>query len=639
MKRREKRQYIMTLLFTLLALIFMVAFNFITFYSNAVSNMIEMGESALSEETEQLGAYLAKGMDVVQVTAITVEYMMQQGASAEDIEMFLLEQSERYKEDIDVNFTGIYGLFRGTYIDGIGWVPPADYVPQEREWYIAAAEAGGRPTVVSPYLDAQTNTVMISVSQLLYDNESVLSIDIVLDQIQVITRDIKLDGMGYGFVIDREGLVVAHSDETEKGKNYYDNTETAKLLDEVYANQGNTFRTKISGEDCTVFTDTVLDEWYVTMIISNTKLYHDIRGILIQNIILCVIVFALITGFCTVAFHKIGMHMRREEESRRNVEQMNVTIMRTLARTIDAKDRYTNGHSQRVAKYAVELAKRMGKSEEECKNIYYAALLHDVGKIHIPDAIINKPSRLTDEEFSYIKLHPVTGYFILRDIRENALIAQGAKWHHERYDGKGYPTGLEGKNIPEVARIIGVADAYDAMTSDRIYRQVMPQDKVRAEFERGRGTQFDPEIADIMLQMMDEDKEYKLRQKSEFTKKIMVVDDEQMNLDLVEYILGKETDYEVYTEKSGENALKTWKENPMDLILLDIQMPGMSGFEVCEEIRKTSDVPIVFLTVDKSVEAIKRASELGVEEYLVKPFMAQALLEILHGILQDEVEI
>lgn len=639
MKRREKRQYIMTLLFTLLALIFMVAFNFITFYSNAVSNMIEMGESALSEETEQLGAYLAKGMDVVQVTAITVEYMMQQGASAEDIERFLLEQSERYKEDIDVNFTGIYGLFRGTYIDGIGWVPPADYVPQEREWYIAAAEAGGRPTVVSPYLDAQTNTVMISVSQLLYDNESVLSIDIVLDQIQVITRDIKLDGMGYGFVIDREGLVVAHSDETEKGKNYYDNTETAKLLDEVYVNQGNTFRTKISGEDCTVFTDTVLDEWYVTMIISNTKLYHEIRGILVQNIIICVIVFALITGFCTVAFHKIGMHMRREEESRRNVEQMNVTIMRTLARTIDAKDRYTNGHSQRVAKYAVELAKRMGKSEEECKNIYYAALLHDVGKIHIPDAIINKPSRLTDEEFSYIKLHPVTGYFILRDIRENALIAQGAKWHHERYDGKGYPTGLEGKNIPEVARIIGVADAYDAMTSDRIYRQVMPQDKVRAELERGKGTQFDPEIADIMLQMMDEDKEYKLRQKSDFTKKIMVVDDEQMNLDLVEYILGKETDYEVYTEKSGENALKTWKENPMDLILLDIQMPGMNGFEVCEEIRKTSDVPIVFLTVDKSVESIKRASELGVEEYLVKPFMAQALLEILHGILQDEVEL
>lgn len=638
MERREKHQYVMTLLFTLLALIFMVAYNFITFYSNAVSNMIEMGESALAEETEKLDSYLAKGMDVVQVTAITVEYMMQQGASARDIESFLLEESERYKEDIDINFTGIYGLFQGTYIDGIGWEPPDDYVAQEREWYIAAQDAGGNPVVVSPYLDAQTNTIMISVSQLLYDGESVLSIDIVLDQVQIITRDIKLDGMGYGFVIDKEGLVVAHSDEKEKGKNYYDNAETAKLLEKVYANQGRTFRTKISGADCTIFTDTVMDDWYVTMIISNTKLYHEIRGILIQNILICVVVFGLIACFCTLAFRKIGLHMQREEESRRNVEQMNVTIMRTLARTIDAKDRYTNGHSLRVAKYAVELAKRMGKSEEEHKNIYYAALLHDVGKIHIPDAIINKPSRLTEEEFSYIKLHPVTGYFILRDIRENALIAQAAKWHHERYDGKGYPNGLEGKNIPEVARIIGVADAYDAMTSDRIYRRVMPQDKVRAELERGRGTQFDPEIVDIMLQMMDEDKEYKLRQKSDFIKKIMVVDDEQMNLDLVEYILGNEPDYEVYTETTGEGALRTWKENPMDLILLDIQMPGMNGFEVCEEIRKTSDVPIVFLTVDRSIEAIERARALGVEDYLVKPFMAQALLEILHGILQEEAD-
>ena len=315
MNKKENISYIITLLFTLTALSFMVIYNFTSFYSNAVSNMDEMGASSLAKEKEYLEGYLTKGLDVLQVTAITIEYMMRNGASSEEIEAFLVEESERYMDDIDANFTGIYGLFNGDYIDGIGWVPDEDYVPREREWYTAAVRAQGKPTVVSPYLDAQTNTIMISVSQMLYDNDSVISFDIVLNQIQIITQDINMDGMGYGFIIDREGLVVAHSDETEKGKNYEDDAEMKKLLDRIYEEGGKTFHTQINGEDCTVFVDTVMDEWYVTMIISNTKLYHDIRNILIHNIILCIVVFALIASFCTAAFRKIRLHMRKVEEA------------------------------------------------------------------------------------------------------------------------------------------------------------------------------------------------------------------------------------------------------------------------------------------------------------------------------------
>ncbi len=639
MKRRERTSYIVTLLFTLIALIIMVVYNFVTFYSNAVSNMIAVGESTLEEEKIKLNSYLAKGMDVLQITAITLEYKMQQGDSPEEIEAFLLEESERYKEDIDENFTGIYGLIQGEYLDGIGWVPDEDYVPQEREWYITALKGEGKPVVVSPYLDAQTNTIMISVSQLLYDNESVISLDIVLDEVQIITQDINLNNMGYGFVIDKEGLVVAHSDEDEKGKNYLQDDKMNFLLDGIYQAKGETFDTKINGETCTVFTANVMDDWYVSMIVSNTKLFHDIRGILIQNFIVCAVIFAFITAFCTFAFKKIGLHMKNEEISRQNVEKLNMTIMRTLAHTIDAKDRYTNGHSQRVAKYAVEIARRMGKSEEELKNIYYAALLHDVGKIHIPDAIINKPSRLNDEEFAYIKLHPMVGYYILRDIKENTMIAQGARWHHERFDGNGYPNGLAGKNIPEIARIIGVADAYDAMTSNRSYRQVMSQEKVRLEIENGKNVQFDPEIADVMLDMIDKDTGYEMRQQDAIVRKILVIDDEPENLTLIENILKDEPGYKVYKETSGRKALKTLQTVKMDLILLDIQMPGMDGFEVYDEIRKTSDVPIVFLTSDKNVDTIDKANTLSVEDYLVKPFMPQALLEILHSILQEKLEL
>lgn len=636
MKHRERRQYIFTVFFTLIALVVMTAYNFVSFYSNAVSNMIAMGESSLAQETEQLNGYIAKGMDVLQVTAITVEYMMQQGASPKALEAFLQKESERYMEEIDPNFTGIYGLFQGNYLDGIGWVPDADYVPQEREWYIAAQKAGGRPTVVSPYLDAQTNTVMISVSQLLYDDESVISFDIVMDQIQIITQSINLDGMGYGFVIDKEGLVVAHSDETEKGKNYQTDAQMDNLLKKVYTEGEGTFDITVNGEDCTVFADTVSSDWHVVMIVSNTKLYHDIRNILFRNIGLCVIVFVMVVFFCTWAFRRIGIHMRNAEESRKNVEKLNDTLLRTIARTIDAKDRYTNGHSQRVAKYVAAIAERMGKGREEQQQFYDAALLHDVGKIHIPDAIINKSTRLTEKEFEYIKLHPVAGYCILRDIKQNALIASAAKWHHERYDGNGYPNGLSGKNIPEVARIVGVADAYDAMTSNRSYRKIMPQDQVRSEIENGRGRQFDPEIADIMLEMIDEDKEYKLRQKTGLVTNILVVDGDLENLDRIEQLLKDEMGHVIHKADSGAAALKLIQEIPMDIVLLDIQMPDMDGFEVYAKIREMAEIPVVFLTADKSLEVIQKINALCIEDYLVKPFMPQALLEILHSILQEK---
>ena len=139
--------------------------------------------------------------------------------------------------------------------------------------------------------------------------------------------------------------------------------------------------------------------------------------------------------------------------------------------------------------------------------------MHDIGKIGIPNEIINKTGKLTDEEYEIIKTHPSIGGDILSNISEIPNIAIGARWHHERYDGKGYPDGLKGKNIPELARIIGVADAYDAMTSKRSYRDVLSQEIVRLEIKKGKGTQFDPVFAEIMLEMIDEDKNYDMHEK------------------------------------------------------------------------------------------------------------------------------
>lgn len=196
----------------------------------------------------------------------------------------------------------------------------------------------------------------------------------------------------------------------------------------------------------------------------------------------------------------------------KDYKRLSLQIVRTLAETIDAKDAYTNGHSGRVADYSKEIAKRYGYSDDAQEQIYVMGLLHDVGKIGIPDAIINKEGRLTDEEYAIIKTHPVVGSKILSAIKDMPQLAIGARYHHERYDGTGYPDRLMGKDIPEAGRIIAVADAYDAMSSNRSYRNSLSQEKVRAEIEKGKGSQFDPVFADIMLQMIDEDTEYKMRE-------------------------------------------------------------------------------------------------------------------------------
>ena len=181
-----------------------------------------------------------------------------------------------------------------------------------------------------------------------------------------------------------------------------------------------------------------------------------------------------------------------------------------LAGAIDAKDAYTNGHSRRVAQYSREIARRMGKGQYEQNEIYNVALLHDIGKIAIPNGIIDKPGKLTDEEYRIIKSHTVRGYEILKNITVMPLLYIGARWHHERYDGRGYPDGKKGQDIPEIARIISVADCYDAMSSDRSYREALPQRKVRSEIEEGLGTQFDPEIGRIMIAMIDDDRDYRM---------------------------------------------------------------------------------------------------------------------------------
>ena len=192
------------------------------------------------------------------------------------------------------------------------------------------------------------------------------------------------------------------------------------------------------------------------------------------------------------------------EKKQKQTEEMSMQMMETLSTTIEAKNEYTCGHSHRVAEYAALIAAELGWSPENIQNLKYAAYLHDIGKIGIPEMILNKPSQLTDEEYDLIRNHTIIGAEILKDVAFAPYIAEVSRSHHERYDGCGYPDGLKGTDIPIHARIITVADSYDAMNSRRIYRNALPPEMIRNEFEKNRGRQFDPQITDIFLKLLDE---------------------------------------------------------------------------------------------------------------------------------------
>lgn len=325
--------------------------------------------------------------------------------------------------------------------------------------------------------------------------------------------------------------------------------------------------------------------------------------------------------------HPLGYMIELREDT---VKELFVQTVTALSEAVDAKDRYTSGHSKRVAGYARKIAERMGKSKEEQDEIYRAGLLHDVGKIRIPAEIINKPGKLTDEEYNIIKIHPVTGFHILQGISEDSIIAIAAKYHHERYDGKGYPNGLAGDNIPEVARILGVADSYDAMASNRSYRNALPQEVVRGELEKGKGTQFDPKVADVMLQMMAEDTTYTMKEADVTKKRVMTVDDEAMNNKIIIHIMKDEPNYEVVAAGSGQEALELLARESFDLVLLDVKMPEMDGLETLRRIREHYRVPVVLMTSDKNLETATEFSELGCDDYITKPVLPLLIKEIVH---------
>ena len=193
------------------------------------------------------------------------------------------------------------------------------------------------------------------------------------------------------------------------------------------------------------------------------------------------------------------------EDSKEQLEQAYLDMVQTLRYTVEAKDSYTRGHSDRVSEYSVLIGEKLGLPAEQIKTLRIGGLFHDIGKIGIPDSILLKPAKLTDEEYSQIKNHPSIGAHILGSAAIFQDIIPIVKHHHERYDGNGYPSKLKGEEIPYLARIAAVADTFDAMTSRRSYRGPIDVEHVKEEIKRCEGTQFDPQIAEVFIEILNND--------------------------------------------------------------------------------------------------------------------------------------
>ena len=471
-------------------------------YSETQQKIIKNGELNSATSAEQINRYLSKGVDTVKLVCYTLDNMIRAGRSKDEILDFLTNQSAAVINTTSENSTGLYGYIYDEYLDGSGWEPDEDYVPTERPWYIFARANVGRVAIVDPYIDQQTGSVTITFSKTLCDAKSVAAMDFLMDRLQVITEDIAKQGeLDAEIVLDMKYQVIAHSDKSEVGKGYLSENGTFgnALANKLRSTDDGYFSLKYDGKEYAVYRVAVANDWTCVSVYNATSVFGQLK----TTVIFTVIVSALVIVILLAVFIRSSRKQGASDRMSRVVE--------ALTAAIDAKDAYTNGHSGRVAEYSREIGRRAGYSKKEQDELYMMALLHDVGKIGISDNVINKPGKLTPEEFEIIKAHPLIGADMLSKTKELSRMAVGARWHHERFDGTGYPDGLARDMIREEARIIAVADAYDAMTSARSYRAALPQDAVRAEIEKGKGSQFDPRFAEIMLKMIDEDKDYKMR--------------------------------------------------------------------------------------------------------------------------------
>lgn len=550
------RFFVFTIFVTIAALVASVYFTFVSFYRIAKSDAVSIGEKVIYESTEKLNNFLLNGLDVLTVVSETVEYMMGQELSITEIENYLKYESELYKQTVNENFTGIYGFIDDTYVDGTGWVPDSDYNPKTRDWYTGGVWTLGKATIIPPYIDAQTGKIIISVAKMLND-WSVLALDIQLDELVDYMNGMNTDG--YSFIIDRSGMIVGCS-KNEKisiGDNLLEDRKNINTPRGIFARNlaraifiRNDQPTKsdsliLDNEKCIVFSQQVQNDWFVVAVVSESELFAKIQLNLIRNIGLSVLILLVVIYFCASSLTQRRKANKNAEIAERNAEELQKlqqgleetieaqtilirsqtkelvdfqsAVIEGVAQLIESRDGSTGEHVKNTKTYVLKLTNYLYEhklypekiNKRFVEVIGNAATLHDVGKVHIEDKILRKQDKLSEEEYEIMKTHTTKGGEIIDKIfgmsNDEYLVKithDIVKHHHERWDGKGYPSKYSGTDIPLSARIMAIADVYDALSAKRIYKEAMKKEDVIQKMKEGRGTQFDPLLLDFFLEII-----------------------------------------------------------------------------------------------------------------------------------------
>ena len=351
---RRRNSLIIPLLLILCLMVIMVVYTSRVINEVTSSNIHEVGEDRISGVGASLENYLESNKSVVRVTADTVDHMVRKGRTSEEILNYIQEETQILAEQFNEDYTGLYGYIQGEYLDGLAWVPPEGYEPTQRAWYTAAVEAGGEITIVAPYLDAQTGDIVISICRQLTDKNDVMSLDMMMNSIQDMTRELQIRDQGYGFIIDGDGLIVAHTDESRKGERLEDTEEQRQLLEKVRETRDGYFEMSIDGKESTVFVKPILDQWYVIITISNEELFDEQWKQMAVNVLICSLIFALIALFYYLG-NKNEQNFSRRMEEMKMEEQKQAYESRVLKLEKEAADQANKAKSDFLAEMSHEI--------------------------------------------------------------------------------------------------------------------------------------------------------------------------------------------------------------------------------------------------------------------------------------------
>ena len=345
---------ILPILLILLLMVGMILYTTRIINNVSAANIREVGEDRISSASAELENYLGTAKSTLWVTADTVDHMIRSGASVQDVLDYIMEETQNQKEHFDVNITGFYGYVMGEYVDGLAWVPPENYDPTRRDWYLNALSAHGEATMLSPYVDAQTDDLVISISRMLSDGTNVISVDFMMNHIQEIISTLQIKGKGYGFIVDRNGLLIAHRDADKQGRLLTADEENLEFFDQILAIENGNFEITVDGKQCTAFVHRIMDQWYAVIAVDNDELMTEMRQQLLINVLICSVIFALISFFFFISRRTEKNYSSRIEQMRVE-EQKQAYEAKALMLEKEAADRSNQAKSEFLANMSHEI--------------------------------------------------------------------------------------------------------------------------------------------------------------------------------------------------------------------------------------------------------------------------------------------